>query len=62
MSRGGKRVGSGRKKVGYLISMRIDKNILFQIDKNINGSSKAEKIRKCIEEGLKSFDMMEDNK
>lgn len=55
MSRGGKRDGSGRKKIGNLINIRIDESILVQIDETVVGNTRAEKIRKCIKKGLENY-------
>lgn len=50
--KGGKRKGSGRKKIGKLINIRIENEILDRIEKNIEGINRAEKIRKCLKRGL----------
>lgn len=52
MSKGGKRVGSGRKKIGKVINLRLQEDLLNQIDRNIEGKTKAEKIRNCLLRGL----------
>lgn len=54
MSKGGKRDGAGRKKIGKILNVRIEIDILDQIDKLFEGHSRAEKIRKCLEEGIKN--------
>ena len=50
--KGGKREGSGRKKIGQIINIRIDEKLLNEIDKTIKGKSRAEKIRNCLRKGL----------
>lgn len=52
MAIGGKRKGAGRKKIGNIINIRLQDNILIEIEKQFTGSSRAEKIRKCIMKGL----------
>lgn len=52
MSKGGKRVGSGRKKIGVTINLRVQEEILNEIDKCMEGKTKAEKIRNCLLKGL----------
>ncbi|MCT4508236.1 MAG: hypothetical protein N4A48_05640 [Tepidibacter sp.] len=52
MSKGGKREGAGRKKIGIVINTRIEEELLYQIDKNIEGKNRAEKIRNCLRKGL----------
>lgn len=52
MAKGGKREGSGRKKIGQIINIRIDEKLLNEIDKTIEGKSRAEKIRNCLRKGL----------
>lgn len=52
MSKGGKRVGAGRKKIGKVINLRLQEDLLNQIDRNIEGKTKAEKIRNCLLRGL----------
>jgi hypothetical protein len=53
MSKGGKREGSGRKKIGMTLNTRVEYKIIEEIDKFVNGDSRAEKIRKCLDIGLK---------
>ncbi|MGL5357421.1 MAG: hypothetical protein ACRDAQ_12930 [Cetobacterium sp.] len=54
MKRGGKRENSGRKKIdGKQIKIIIPSLILENIVKKIDGNTISEKIRKCIERGLK---------
>lgn len=52
MSKGGKRQGAGRKKIGIIINTRIEEELLYEIDKKIEGKSRAEKIRNCLKKGL----------
>lgn len=52
MSKGGKRIGSGRKKIGVTINLRVQEEILNEIDKCMEGKTKAEKIRNCLLKGL----------
>ncbi len=52
MSKGGKRVGAGRKKIGKVINLRLQEDLLNEIDRNIEGKTKAEKIRNCLLRGL----------
>ena len=54
MSKGGKREGSGRKKIGISIHTRIEEELLEKIEKEIYGNSRAEKIRNCLKIGLKN--------
>ena len=56
MSKGGKRIGSGRKKVGVVINTRIEEQLLKEIENRIEGKSRAEKIRVCLKAGLKKLD------
>lgn len=56
MSKGGKRANSGRKKIGTLVSFRIEEEILRNIEKKFDGNSKADSIRQCIKKGLESID------
>lgn len=53
MSRGGKRTGSGRKKIGTTLNTRVENEIIMEIEKLIEGDSRADKIRKCLNIGLK---------
>lgn len=55
MGKGGSRVGAGRKKIGIVINTRIDKELIERIEKEIEGNSRAEKIRKCLEKGLENI-------
>jgi len=48
MSKGGKRIGSGRKKVGVVINTRIEEQLLKEIENRIEGKSRAEKIRSGV--------------
>ena len=56
MSKGGKRMGSGRKKVGTVINIRIEEEILRILDNMEIGKSRAEKIRYCIKKGLEVYE------
>ncbi len=46
MAKGGKRLGAGRKKIGILINLRVQEEVLDEIYRCISGKTKAEKIRK----------------
>lgn len=52
MSKGGKRENCGRKKIGTVINIRIEEEILEKIENEFEGRSKAEKIRACLKKGL----------
>lgn len=52
MSKGGKRNNSGRKKIGTVINVRVEDYIVYRIDKEFEGKSRAEKIRACLKKGL----------
>lgn len=52
MSKGGKRDGAGRKRIGIVITTRLEENLLYEIDEKIEGKSRAEKIRNCLKKGL----------
>lgn len=52
MSKGGKREGAGRKRIGIVVNTRIEEELLDEIDKKIEGQSRAEKIRNCLRKGL----------
>lgn len=54
MSKGGKRKGAGRKRIGISIHTRIEEDLLSRIEKEIDGKSRAEKIRNCLKLGLKN--------
>ncbi len=54
MSKGGRRDGAGRKRIGISIHTRVDEKLLERIDKEIKGNSRAEKIRNCLNIGLES--------
>lgn len=54
MSHGGKRNKSGRKKIGVTINTRVERETLDRIDNEIEGSSRAEKIRNCLKKGLEN--------
>jgi metal-responsive CopG/Arc/MetJ family transcriptional regulator len=54
MSKGGKREGSGRKKIGISIHTRVEEDLLERIDEEIGGNSRAEKIRNCLKLGLEN--------
>lgn len=54
MSKGGKREGSGRKKIGISIHTRVEEELLEKIEEEIDGISRAEKIRNCLKIGLES--------
>ncbi|WP_291735202.1 hypothetical protein [Clostridium sp.] len=52
MSKGGKRNNSGRKKIGMVINIRVEDDIVYRIDNEFEGKSRAEKIRACLKKGL----------
>ena len=54
MSKGGKREGSGRKKIGISIHTRVEEELLERIEEEIGGNSRAEKIRNCLKIGLEN--------
>lgn len=54
MSKGGKRENCGRKKIGSIVNIRVEDDILLRIDKEFEGGSRAEKIRACLKTGLES--------
>jgi hypothetical protein len=54
MSKGGKRQGAGRKKVGIAVNTRIEIDILEKIEMQFEGKSRAEKIRNCLRKGLEN--------
>jgi len=56
MSKGGKRDGSGRKRVGVTVNTRIEEGLLDKIEEIVDGKSRAEKIRVCLKAGLKEID------
>ena len=58
MNRGGKRVGAGRKQIdGKIYRIKIDDEIIHQLDFNFLGTNINEKIRECIDLGLEKFNM-----
>ncbi|MGC5816024.1 hypothetical protein [Clostridium perfringens] len=52
MSKGGKRENCGRKRIGVTINIRIEEEVLNRIESEIEGRSRAEKIRTCLRKGL----------
>lgn len=52
MGRGGKRVGSGRKKLGKDVRVKIEENIIDEINEFSKGLTQSDKIRNCIKLGL----------
>ncbi|EOU1993077.1 hypothetical protein ACSXDQ_10195 [Clostridium perfringens] len=52
MSKGGKRENCGRKKIGIVVNIRIEEDVLYRIENEIEGKSRAEKIRSCLKKGL----------
>ncbi len=52
MSKGGKREGAGRKRIGKLINLRLQEELLNDIYSKMEGKTKAEKIRNCLLRGL----------
>lgn len=52
MGQGGKRVNSGRKKIGKVLNTRIDSYTLKYIDSNFIGNTRAERIRECLNSGI----------
>lgn len=55
MNRGGKRSNSGRKKIeGKQVKFILEYSVLKIICQNFEGNTISEKIKKCIEKGLKN--------
>ncbi|MGL5049310.1 MAG: DNA cytosine methyltransferase [Fusobacteriaceae bacterium] len=55
MKKGGKRQNSGRKNiVGKLINIKIEEDILNNIENNFKGNTRMDKIRSCLKEGILS--------
>lgn len=54
MSKGGRRNNSGRKKIGTIINIRVEENVVNRIDNEFEGKSRAEKIRACLRKGLEN--------
>lgn len=53
MSRGGKRINCGRKKIiGKNIKVKLKEEIIDEINFLVDGNTQSEKLRKCIEKGL----------
>lgn len=52
MGRGGKREGSGRKKLGRDIRVKIEENTINEINKLCEGKTQSDRIRNCITIGL----------
>ena len=53
MSQGGKRAGSGRKKLGNKqIKIILSDEIIFELNKKFTGTTQADKVRQCIIKGL----------
>ncbi|MEG0641161.1 MAG: hypothetical protein RSB70_03065 [Clostridium sp.] len=53
MSRGGKREGSGRKKLGRDIRIKIEESTIEDINNLSHGITQSDRIRNCINLGLK---------
>ena len=53
MSRGGKREGSARKKLGKDIRIKLEETIIDDINKFSKGTTQSDRIRNCIKLGLK---------
>lgn len=55
MNRGGKRPNSGRKKIeGKQVKFILKEEVLKDICQKFIGKTMSEKIKKCIEKGLKN--------
>lgn len=52
MTKGGRRENCGRKKIGVIVNIRIEEDLLTELDNKIEGKSRAEKIRACLRKGL----------
>lgn len=53
MEKGGKRDNSGRRYIsGKKITIKLEDNLLNEIEKIFSGKTKADKIRNCIKEGI----------
>ena len=53
MSQGGKREGSGRKKLGdKQIKIILSNELIDEINKKITGTTLSDKIRQCIIKGI----------
>ena len=56
MARGGKRINCGRKKIdGQCIKIKLNNQLIKDVNSEIDGNTQAEKIRKCIEQGLNFY-------
>ncbi len=55
MSSGGKRSGSGRRKIGVVVNTRIEEQLIKDIEETVDGNSRAEKIRNCLRIGLQEI-------
>ncbi|MGJ8538581.1 hypothetical protein [Heyndrickxia coagulans] len=53
MGRGGKREGAGRKKLGKDVKVKLDESTIEDINKLSHGITQSERIRNCINLGLK---------
>lgn len=53
MTRGGKREGSGRKKLGRDIRVKMNEDLISDINIYANGKNQSERIRDCVMTGLK---------
>jgi hypothetical protein len=53
MGRGGKRQGSGRKKLGKDVRVKIEETTITEINMFSEGATQSDKIRNCIKLGLK---------
>lgn len=52
MGRGGRREGSGRKRLGKDVRVKIDESVLNQINNYAQGTTQSDRIRNCILIGL----------
>lgn len=53
MSQGGKREGSGRKKLGNKqFKIILSDEMILEINKKFTGTTQADRIRQCIIKGL----------
>lgn len=53
MSRGGKREGSGRKKLGRDVRIKLEESTIEDINNLSYGITQSDRIRNCIYLGLK---------
>lgn len=52
MGRCGRREGSGRKRLGKDVRVKIDESVLNQINNYAQGTTQSDRVRNCILIGL----------